>query len=110
VSEIEDEAGLLYLQMAVFTRSTQAPIDAGDTETLNRHFAFADRFFHQAAVGLENALNVSYLENLKFSPPDGEKARSLMSPALRQGWRDIMEYLDEVARRAEAKRRRSPNA
>ena len=108
--DIEEEDGLLHLQMAVFARSTQGAIDAGDTDTLRRHFAFADRFFHHSADDLENALNVSYLENLEFTAPHGEKARSLMSPALQQGWREIMDYLEEVAKWAEQNRRGSPNA
>ncbi|MEY2536845.1 MAG: hypothetical protein QOG67_585 [Verrucomicrobiota bacterium] len=108
--DIEDETGLLHLQMAAFARSTQAAIDTGDTETLKRHFAFADRFFYHSADDLENALNVSYLENLEFTAPHGESARSLMSPALRQGWQDIMDYLDEVTRRTNAEKHGSSNA
>jgi hypothetical protein len=108
--DVEDEAGLPHLQMAVFARSTQTAIDRGDFKTLRRHFAFADRFFHHSADDLENALYVSYLENLEFTAPHGEKARALMSPALRQGWRDIMDYLDEIARRVESERRGSQNA
>jgi hypothetical protein len=71
-AKIDDiSAGLLHLEMATFSRETQAAIDARDNETVKRHFRFINEVFRDAAPDVENAVNVSYLENLRF---DGRKA------------------------------------
>jgi hypothetical protein len=76
--------GLLHCEMATVARTTQAAIDAGDEETVRQHFAFIDEIFPDAAPDVENAIWVSYLENLRF---EGRKAgyvdaRKLLSPRL----------------------------
>jgi hypothetical protein len=55
--EVGDEVycGLLHLEMACFTRYTQAAIDAGDYERLGKCYEFADRFFRSADDDLKNA-------------------------------------------------------
>jgi len=58
--------GLLHLEMATLARATQAAIDDQDHDTVRRHFHFIDEIFQQAASDVENAVNVSYLENLRF--------------------------------------------
>src|SRR5437764_9373341 len=58
--------GLLHLEMATLARATQAAIDGQDRDTVRRHFQFIDEVFRQAAPEVENAVNVSYLENLRF--------------------------------------------
>jgi hypothetical protein len=90
--------GLLHLEMATFARATQAAIDAQDRETVRRHFQFIDEVFRQAAPEVENAVNVSYLENLRF---DGRKAgptraRELLTPGLRQALAELEDYLAKL--------------
>jgi len=97
--DIEEHEGLLHLQMAAFARITQAAIDAGDFEAVRRQFMFADRFFRGAAPDLENAFYVSYLEHLEFHGSHGQRAQGLMSSALRKGWQDIMDYMDDLFRK-----------
>ena len=80
--------------MATFSRETQAAIDARDNETVKRHFRFINEVFRDAAPDVENAVNVSYLENLRF---DGRKAgptraRGLPPPRLHQALVDLEEY------------------
>jgi hypothetical protein len=95
-AKIEDiSAGLLHLEMATFSRETQAVIDARDNETVKRHFRFVDEVFRDADPEVENAVNVSYLENLRF---DGRKAgptrtRGLLPLRLHQALVDLEEYL-----------------
>jgi hypothetical protein len=100
--EVEDEVfrGLLHLEMACFARYTQAAIDARLHERLSECYKFADRFFREADDELKNAFYVSYLENLSFSGPGGERAKSLMPPMLLEGWNEIMRYLEELSRQA----------
>ena len=107
--EVEDEvfSGLLHLEMACFARHTQAAIDAMDDERLGKCYEFADRFFRAADDELKNAFYVSYLENLSFGRPGGETAKSLMPPTLREGWHEIMRYLEELNRQASEVERRS---
>jgi hypothetical protein len=94
-AKIDDiSEGLLHLEMATFSRETQAAIDAQDKETVRRHFRFIDDVFRNAAPDVENAVNVSYLENLRF---DGRKAgptqaRRLLPPRLHQALIDLDEY------------------
>lgn len=87
--------GLLHLEMATFARATQMAIDAQDHHTVQRHFQFIDEVFRQAAPDVENAVNVSYLENLSFEGHKAAsmKARDLLTPRLRQALAELEEYL-----------------
>jgi hypothetical protein len=98
-AQIDDASdGLLHLEMATFSRATQAAIDAQDGETVKRHFRFIDEVFRGAAPDVENAVNVSYLENLRF---DGRKAgptkaRGLLPPRLHQALAELEDYLAKL--------------
>ena len=87
--------GLLHLEMATMARATQAAIDGQDRDTVRRHFQFIDEIFRQATPEVENAINVSYLENLRFEGRKAEptKARDLLTPRLQQALTDLEEYL-----------------
>ncbi len=91
---------LLHLEMATLARATQAAIDNQDKATVVRHFQFVDEVFRDAAPDVENAVNVSYLENLRF---DGRKAaptnaRDLLTPRLQQALIELEEYLARLSR------------
>ncbi|MEY2562288.1 MAG: hypothetical protein QOH88_481 [Verrucomicrobiota bacterium] len=96
--EVAEDAGLFHLHMAAFARLTQAAIDAGRLDAVREHFIFADRAFHDAMPDLKNAFYVSYLEHLDFTGRHGKDAQSLLSPPLRQGWREITDYMAQLAR------------
>jgi hypothetical protein len=90
--------GLLHLEMATLARATQAAIDNQDTTTVVRHFQFIDEVYQIAATDVENAVNVSYLENLQFG---GKKAspsrpRALLTPRLRQALAELENYLARI--------------
>jgi hypothetical protein len=57
------ERGLLHLEMAAFARATRSAIDRGDFAGVQRHLAFIDELFNDAAPDLENAIYVCYLKN-----------------------------------------------
>lgn len=96
--EVEDPIvkGLLHMQVHVLERATNSAIEAGDISTAGRHFEFVDRFFGDAEPDLENALNVSYLEHLRFESSNERLAWEHLSPKLRQGWKDMMAYLEAL--------------
>ena len=87
--------GLLHLEMATLARATQAAIDDQDRDTVRRHFQFIDEVFREAAPDIVNAVNVSYLENLRFEGRKAAptKARELLTPRLRQVLAELEEYL-----------------
>lgn len=87
--------GLLHLEMATVARATQAAIDSQARDTVRRHFQFIDEVFRQAVPDVENAVNVSYLENLRFEGRKATptKARELLTPRLRQALTELEEYL-----------------
>jgi hypothetical protein len=99
-AEIDDcSRGLLHLEMGTFARATQAAIDTQDKETVRRHFQFIEEVFRDATPDVENAVNVSYLEHLRF---DGRKAgstgaRELLPPSLRQALVELEAYLAKLA-------------
>src|SRR5262245_1062210 len=90
--------GLLHLEIAAFARSTQHAIDNQDKSTVRAHFQFIDEVFRDAAPDVENAVNVSYLEHLRFEGRKAAptKARALLSPRLQQALADLEKYLDQL--------------
>jgi hypothetical protein len=99
VAAIDDcSEGLLHLEMATLARATQAAIDNQDKATVVRHFQFVDVVFRDAAPDVENAVNVSYLENLRFEGRKAAptKARDLLTPRLRQALIELEEYLARI--------------
>jgi hypothetical protein len=101
-ADVDDcSQGLLHLEMATLARATQAGIDAGDKEMVKSHFAFIDDVFKDAAPDVENAIYVSFLENLQF---EGRKigltnSRELLSPRLQRALNELEAYLEELFRR-----------
>ena len=91
--------GLLHLEMATLARATQAAIDEQNKPTVQRHFQFIDEVFQDAAPDVENAVNVSYLENLRFEGRKAAptKARELLTPRLRQALAELEEYLARLS-------------
>ena len=64
-AEVDDhERGLLHGEMAVLTRATCCAIENGCGDEVRAHFAFVDEMFSNAAPDLENAIYMSYLENV----------------------------------------------
>ena len=98
----EYERGLLHLEMGSFARATQEAIEHGEMEEVRRHFLFADELLQQADREVENAIYVSYLENLYFEGrnSDRRKAKELLTPRLKQALQELEEYLDQLHRKS----------
>ena len=97
----EVERGLLHLEMGVFARATCAAIDNRNLQEVVAHLVFVDELFHDAPRTLENAIYVSYLENV-FLGRDDERYRSARSGlsgrlaaalvSLEEHWKNIAEW------------------
>lgn len=80
--EFSEYDGLLHLQMAALSRLVQEAIDGGDYPTVERSYRLLDDLMLNAGI-LENAITVSFLENLDFEAgANGERARNLLPPRL----------------------------
>ncbi len=90
--------GLLHLEMATLARATQTAIDRRDRDAVRRHFEFVDEVFREGAPQVENAVNVSYLENLRFEGREAgpTRARELLTPRLQQALTELEAYLGRL--------------
>lgn len=96
--DVQEQDGLLHVQMHVFTRHTQAAIDSGDMQALDRCFALAHQGFRDADSDLKNAFFVSYLEHLDFVGTHGVASKRRMTPLLQAGFIEIMDYMEQLSR------------
>ncbi len=103
--DFEEWSDLLHLKMGAFARITQAAKGEGDWEKYARCVRFADKLYADPSPELENALNVSYLEHLDFDGPRGSKAWECLTPRLKVGWKDMQQYLEDLARKNPGGRR-----
>ncbi len=81
-AEFTEEEGLIHLQMAAFSHFAQAAIERNDIATLKRCYSLLEEVVKNSTFEVENAIYVSFLENLDFeSSPYGTEAKRLL-PAL----------------------------
>ena len=94
--EVEDDHGLVHLQMGVLERLANRSIKSGDFATLGKIYEFvADMARHQSEVhpSVVNAIHVSFLEGLNFTNRSyGEQAKSLLPDVLLDMWNAQMEH------------------
>ena len=65
LSTIDDtEEGLLHCEVAAFRRQTEKAIDNGNEKLVKGHFQLVEKLLQSADTKLENALLVSYIEDL----------------------------------------------
>lgn len=64
-AEIDDQdRSALHMEMSALARATCRAIENGDENSIRRHFEFIDSVLSNAAPEVENAVHVSYLENV----------------------------------------------
>ena len=95
------DEGLPHVQMSHFASLTQEAKDSGDWRLYGRCVALADKLWGCADDYLENALNVSYLEEIDFRGANGDRAWSMLSPRLQKAWKEMQKYLTDLAAAAE---------
>lgn len=99
-AEIDDvERGLLHLEMAVLARATCRAIEGNDPHQTVEHFQFVDELLSNAGPDLENAVCVSYLENVFLRPGDVQylMARKLLSERLQNALAELEEHWRNIA-------------
>lgn len=78
--------GILHIEMSTFGRTTREAIDSGKLWLAERHFRFIADIWPRADPELENAIDVSYVEELalsKATPQRHAAIRERMPPQLR---------------------------
>ena len=80
----EIESGLLHLEMAVVSHATHEAIEAKDWQTAAAHFSFIGEVFIRGNEAIENAVCVSYLENVFLGETSAKfaSARAMLPPVL----------------------------
>jgi hypothetical protein len=80
----DDDRSLLHIEMAGFARLTCRAIDNGDERSMCAHFDFIEAVLSKAAPDVENAIYVSYLENIFLGeqPPAILRARAALPARL----------------------------
>ena len=64
-AEIDDEdRSSVHMEMSALARATCRAIEKGDEHSIRRHFEFIDSVHSNATSDVENAVHVSYLENV----------------------------------------------
>lgn len=102
-AEIDDiERGLLHLEMAVLARATCKAIQNGDSAQAQAHLAFVDELMSGAGPDLENAVYVSYLENVFLGSEDPRfvSARGILSKRLHDALIELEEHWKNIAESA----------
>ena len=89
--------GLLHPQMGAFSLLVQDAIERGDLIFVQRCFSFQEETLKNAKFNLQNAICVSFLENLNFDNPRGVEARQLLPDLLLEMLIDLEEYLHLMA-------------
>ena len=90
--DLNQQWGLLHLEMHAFYRFVQSRIDDEDRGSVDKAFQLADKYLRKGNADLVNALSVSFLEHLNFEDGRAKRswARSHMTSALLKQYEMIM--------------------
>lgn len=95
--EFAENKGLFHVQMGTFSRLARVAIERGDFATLKRCHNLADETMRNASPSVENAIFVSFLENLDFeSSSHGAEAERLLSPKLTEMLAELNEHWRQI--------------
>lgn len=103
VDELDDPtwAGLLHLEIACLARWTQTAIERDDRQAVRQVMMFVDRGLRGGDPRVENAVAVSFLENLTLTTgpgaigdvdPQREWVIELMSSRVKSCYDDLVEH------------------
>ncbi len=94
--DLEDE--LLHIDMDNFAKTTEAAIEAQDTELVKDHFNLISEMLSRADQNLENAISVSYLECVFLFKDDTKtkKSRQLLPGNLAKELDELEEHFKKL--------------
>jgi hypothetical protein len=81
--ELEEFGELLHVQMGAFARLVQQAKAEKAWDVYQPALRLVDKLWTRPDPSLQNALNVSFLENIDFGGSRGDKAWGNLSPSLR---------------------------
>jgi hypothetical protein len=99
-ADIDDvERGLLHLEMGLLARATCRAIDSANLQEVQAHLDFVDELFSDAASDLENAVYVSYLENVFLGSEDSRylSARGMLSKRLQNALIELEDHWKKLS-------------
>ena len=91
---INEQYGLLNLEMHVFLDFVQEQINAGNRENVIKAFQIVERHFKNGNGDLVNAIGVSFLEHLDLGLAKGSPswAVDVLPVSLRQPYEELRKY------------------
>jgi hypothetical protein len=96
VDELQDETwkGLLHVQTGVFSHYAQRAIDQQDQVAWRKITGVFVLVWDDCSADVTNALNVSFLEHLKFSDQKAQRswAYKAMPVKMRRAWDEMEDY------------------
>jgi hypothetical protein len=97
-----DDRALLHIEMAAVARSTSRAIEAGNVAEVTRHLSVMERVLTSAASDVENAVYISYLENVFLwdQRPAFVAVRENLPPRLARGLSELEEHFAMLASHA----------
>jgi hypothetical protein len=104
--DIREWKGLVHLQMMEFVLFTERACKRGDWEIVGRCLRLADKLLRLGDTKVKNALYVSYLESLPRKGEVHDRLRKMMTPDLRKGWDEILEYLSKLLGSTKGRKRK----
>jgi hypothetical protein len=92
--------GLIHCEMGNFSHCTDSAISEGNFILVKQHFSFMDTALNHATDELENAIIVSYLENIFFSEttPALVQARAMLTTGLEDALVRLEEHFASLGR------------
>jgi hypothetical protein len=95
----ELESGLLHLEMGVVSNATREAITAENWQTVAVHFSFIAEVFAHGNEAIQNAVYVSYLENVLLGEASTEfaTARAMLPPALAEAIVQLEAHFEMLA-------------
>jgi hypothetical protein len=106
--EFEEFGELLHVQIGAFARLMQQAKGEAAWDVYERALGLMDKLWTRPDPSLQNALNVSFLENIDFGGSRGDKAWGNLSPPLRVAWRLMKEGNERLASSPRGARRWHP--
>jgi hypothetical protein len=92
------DQGLLHLEMSAFARVTADAIDGRDRAQAMKFLEFAEEILAAADAAVENAIHVSYLENIFLGDePLRVEARAWLPPRLAKGLVELEQHFERLS-------------